>query len=69
MKETQEFLISEEELDSYGNEILKWGESRGLEPAQLCLILLLMHDWLKDELGIEIKEQIKLDIPPADGVH
>lgn len=49
------FKITEQTLKIYAQELVMWGQSKKLEPAELAIILGLISKMLSDIMGIEEK--------------
>lgn len=49
-----QFAFSEEQLKDWLNELDEWAKKHQLNPQELCVVLGFLHEWLKEDLGIEI---------------
>ena len=55
------FSISEERLQTIGQDFLLLGQQHKLEPYELCIVCDMMKKWLQVQCGIELKETTIVD--------
>jgi hypothetical protein len=54
MKTMAPFNFSEEQFQTWMRDLLDWGASENLNPAELCLVMGMVAGFLQTKLGLDI---------------
>lgn len=58
--EYAEFIFPEEEIQQMQDELMDWAEERNMSETELCIVLGILYEFLKEELGFNPTDQIKI---------
>lgn len=57
--ESNQFLITDEQLVDLGQKLLLFGHQNHLKTHELAIVLKLTSEWIAEQIGLEIKDIVE----------